>query len=283
MDPVVSVIIPAYNAEKFIGETILSILNQSFKELELIIVDDGSTDQTFRICNEIVDKRIQVYHRANSGVSNSRNFGAEKAKGTYLAFVDADDIWHPMKLERSLPLFTGEHVGLVHSYMEVIDSTGTPTGDVLKGKEGNILESILLWDGCNIPSPSSIIVRKESYEVSGKFDPQFSTAADQDFFIRIASKFTIKMVPEVLGGYRMHEENMHKNIANMEDDHLRVYRKAKENGMFTTKSFERKCFAQLYKILAGSWWHDGGKKLKGLKFVFKSILIYPPIVRKYFT
>ena len=101
MDPLVSVIIPAYNAEKFIGETILSILNQSFKDLELIRVDDGSTDQTFRICNEIVDNRIQVYHRANSGVSNSRNFGAEKAKGTYLAFVDADDIWHPMKLERS--------------------------------------------------------------------------------------------------------------------------------------------------------------------------------------
>jgi len=76
---------------------------------------------------------------------------------------------------------------------------------------------------------------------------------------------------------------MSRDIATMERDHIAVYKKAALNDLFGSAKFERKCFSNLYKILAGSWWNEGGKKLKGLKFIFKSIITYPPIVRKYFT
>lgn len=89
--PLISIVLPAYNAEKTIGQCVESILSQSFKDFELIIVDDGSTDQTYNLCIEYHDERIAVFHNDNQGVSATRNFGIEKARGKYIIFVDADD------------------------------------------------------------------------------------------------------------------------------------------------------------------------------------------------
>ena len=95
--------------------------------------------------------------------------------------------------------------------------------------------------------------------------------------MRIASKYPITAIDKTLFYYRVHDNNMHQNIAVMEKDHITVYNKAKELGFFKSYWFKQKCYANLYLILAGSWWKDGGNKSKGLYYIFKSLITYPPI------
>jgi GT2 family glycosyltransferase len=160
--------------------------------------------------------------------------------------------------------------------MQIIDEHSIPKEAVLKGNEGNILDDILLWEKCNVPSPSSILVRREVYKTAGGFDPHLSTAADQDFFLRVAGKFKIGRIQLVLGYYREHNHNMHKNVALMEKDHIYVYKKAEKNNYFKSFFFKQLCFSNLYLILAGSWWKNGNNKLRAVYFLIKSFTVYPP-------
>lgn len=280
----VSVIIPAYNAERFISETIDSVINQTYKYIEIIVIDDGSTDNTRNIVEKKMetDSRIVLKQILNNGVSNARNTGFNLSKGNFVSFLDADDLWLPnnIKYKWEYLVNSSENIGLVHSDMEIIDENSHSTGNILSGKSGNILNSILLWDGTNIPTPSSILVKREAIKQAGEFDINLSTAADQDFFLRIASKYEIGRIPFVLGKYRIHEHNMHNNISLMEKDHCYVFKKAKKSGLFKSFLFQRKCFSNLYLILAGSWWKDGHNKIKGTFFVFKAVLYYPLIINK---
>ena len=120
----ISIIIPAYNADKYIGETIQSVMDQSVQEWELLVVVDGATDQTAQVAQSYADKdrRIQVYTKPNSGVSGTRNFGLEKAKGDFIAFLDADDTWLPENLERKLTvLHNNPEIMWVFSDMNLCD------------------------------------------------------------------------------------------------------------------------------------------------------------------
>ena len=268
MKPIVSIIIPAYNAEKFIGETIESVSHQSLSEWEMWIIDDGSTDQTVDIVSLYIhDPRIHLISKKNEGVSIARNIGFQHAKGTYVAFLDADDSWLETRLEKMVALFrTNPALGLVHSHMQVIDEHSYPQETIYKGKEGYILDSLLLWEECNIPAPSSILVKREVVDRVGGFSTKLSTAADQEFFFRVAALYEIGMVPEVLGLYRIHGQNMHSNILRMEKDHLRAYQLAEDNKLFKSKAFKDKCYANLYMILGGSWWVNGRNKREGSFF-----------------
>jgi glycosyltransferase involved in cell wall biosynthesis len=276
--PLVSIIIPTYNCSRYLPETVRSVIAQTYTNWELIIVDDGSSDDTRKVCDEFLSNQHITYHfRNNAGVSAARNYGYSIAKGDLIAYLDSDDLWEPGNLKDKIEyLERHQQVGLVHGDMQVIDSSSKPTGDVLSGREGAILEDLLLWNGTNIPGPSSILVRREAIDAIGGFDPELSTAADQDFFFRCASMFLVGRVNKVSGSYRVHEDNMHKNIALMERDHIYVYQKARSSGLFHSWAFRQKCFSNLYLILAGSWWVNGNDKQRGLYFLFKSIAAYPP-------
>lgn len=283
MDTLVSIIIPAYNAAPFISETIQSVQNQSYQHWELIIVDDGSKDDTQAVVQPFYeDSRINYFRKENAGVSIARNTGFEKSSGTYLAFLDADDVWRENRLEKMLKRFgEDEDLGLVHSYVQEIDQDSHLLETIHKGKEGYILDSLLLWDGCNIPAPSSILVKREVVDNIGGFSPELSTAADQEFFFRVASQYKIGMVKEVLGLYRMHDKNMHKNIQHMEEDHVRAYLLANQHQLFKSPSFKKKCFANLYYILGNSWWVNGQNKWKGVKFWGKALINNPLIAERF--
>ncbi|MGL5192222.1 MAG: glycosyltransferase family 2 protein, partial [Chroococcales cyanobacterium] len=125
--PTISVIIPAYNAEKTIQETIESVLNQTFPDFELIVINDGSTDRTLEIVSGLTDSRLQVFSFPNSGPQKSRNRGISLATGDYLSFIDADDLWTPDKLERQLQSLQ-EHpeAAVVYSWTDFIDESGQP-------------------------------------------------------------------------------------------------------------------------------------------------------------
>lgn len=123
--PVISVIVPVYNAEKYLRESLDSIVNQTYKNIEIILVDDGSTDGSSAICDEYADKdvRIKVYHIPNGGVSNARNLGINNANGEYLMFVDSDDIILPYVVERAIKLALEHNADIVYGLVKVFDTS----------------------------------------------------------------------------------------------------------------------------------------------------------------
>lgn len=280
-DILVSVIIPAYKAGQYIEETIQSVLNQTHKNLELIIVDDGSPDNQADIIAPIAapDNRIQYIKQVNGGVSSARNHGYQLSKGVFLAFLDADDVWLPTNIEEKLAKFAlDDELGLVHSDAKIIDSNSKETGGFLSGKEGWLLDDLLSWEGACIPAPSSILVKRSVIEKVGDFCLKLSNAADQEFFFRVAKHYKIGRVAKPLWCYRVHSNNMHSNVALMEKDALVAYQCAKENKLFHSKTFERYCFARMYKIVGASWWGDGKNKTRGFYFLLKSFLTNPSVL-----
>jgi glycosyltransferase involved in cell wall biosynthesis len=275
----ISIIIPAYKAEKYIEETIRSVIQQTIMDWELIVVDDGSPDNLGEVVKklQLEDSRIQYVRQKNAGVSTARNYGYNLSKGDYIAFLDADDVWLPNNLSLKLEKFAiDKTLGLVHSDTEVIDSFSKRIGEIKQGKEGYILEDLLLWNGTCIPAPSSILVKREVLEKVGGFDKELSTAADQEFFFRVAAQYKIGRVSEVTWFYRVHGNNMSSNVLLMEKDELLTYKKAKKNKLFKSTFFCKKCFSNMYLILAGSWWKNGNNKIKGSYYIIRSILVYPP-------
>lgn len=285
MQILVSVVIPAYKAEIYIEETLRSVLAQTYTNLEVLVVDDGSPDALGEVVQRIAqeDGRVQYFRRENAGVSAARNFGYAQSKGDYLAFLDADDVWAPQNLQCKLDRFAEDTaLGLVHSACEEIDGESRPQGRINAGKEGYLLNDLLAWNGTCVPAPSSILVKREVLERVGGFDTALSTAADQEFFMRVAQHYKIGAVDAVTWYYRVHGNNMHGNIALMERDELRVFQKAQEQQLFENEAFRRYCFARMYLILAGSWWVNGHNKRKGVQYIAKAMATNPAYTCKYF-
>lgn len=277
-DILVSVIIPAYKAGPYLEETVQGVLHQTHRNFELIIVDDGSPDDQAEIIAPLVasDGRIQYIKQKNGGVSSARNHGYQLSKGTFLAFLDADDVWLSDNLESKLALFEQDQdLGLVHSDLAVIDGNSVLTGEIKSGKAGYILEDLLAWKGTCVPTPSSILVKREVVTKVGGFDTQLSNAADQEFFFRVANAYKIGRVPKVTWHYRVHDNNMHSNIGVMEKDALLAYQRAEENNLFKSKTFRNQCFATMYWIVGASWWGDGRDKSKGLRYLLKAMRTHP--------
>jgi glycosyltransferase involved in cell wall biosynthesis len=273
----VSVIIPAYNCEKFINETLVSVINQSYSKLEIVVIDDGSTDGTRErvLSFKGQDSRIEYVNQSNSGVSAARNTGVSVSKGDYIAFLDADDVWLPDNISLKIEKIESGDFGLVHSDAYIIKEDSSLTGKIISGREGFLLNDLLAWKETQVSGPSGVLIKKEIIKDVGLFDTYLSTSADFDFFIRVAEKFKIGRVAVPTWKYRTHSSNMHKNIANMEKDILYVFRKASHNRLFNSKSFERKCYSNMYTTLAASWAGDGSNKLRGMIFILYSIKSYP--------
>lgn len=282
----VSIVIPAYNAEKFILETLNSVYDQSYIDFEIIVVDDGSTDSTPQLVElEIAERSyLSLISKINEGVSIARNTGIEQAKGEYIAVLDADDTWTKDNLLEKVK-FLDSHPSYdwVYSNLGCITESNDPLPPHANGRDDDILKNILLWEGEVVPGPCSNVIYRSKLNEKIKFDPQFSTAADQDFTIQLANLSRGKLIENRLVNYRILDNSMSRNINVMEVDHIGVYRKAKALGLFQSTLLRRKSFANMYKIMAGSWWKQGNNKLKGIKFIVKSILTYPPIVKKYFS
>lgn len=278
----ISIIIPAYNTENYIAETIQSVINQTYTNWELIIVNDGATDKTEQIIAPFVEKdeRISLFNKTNSGVSDSRNIGINLAKGDYIAFLDADDTWELHNLSEKVKILEDNSIDWVFSDATLIDENSHKIGNKI-GDDDSILMHYLLWNRTVVPGPcSNVIVKRKCLENGLRFDSQFSTAADQDFCFNLSAKFKGKRIAKELWNYRILSNSMSRNIAVMEKDHIGVYKKAAKNGLFHSFGFQQKCFSNLYLILAGSWWKDGNNKLRGSYFIVKALLIYPPNVVK---
>mgnify|MGYP000188639907 CR=1 FL=1 len=274
----VTVVTPAYNAANYIEETVNTVLNQTYNYLELIIVNDGSKDNTLEILErlKLTDARITVLDKPNSGVCDSRNLGMSKAKGHYITFLDADDLWDLTFLENCITTFNSDkNIHAIYSKAQVINEKSEKQNEYL---EANTIKSVvdtLEWKKGFVASMGCTIYTTEIAKKAGLFDPRLSTAADQDFHVRISSLSPIVGIGKVLFYYRVHDNNMHSNISVMEADHTLVFQKAKESGLLNDFWLRKKCFSNLYWILAGSWWKDGNNKLKGFKYILLALLNNP--------
>ena len=206
----VSVVIPTYNRAHLIAETIISALEQGLADKEIIVVDDGSTDDTSEVVKAFQDQVIYI-RQANSGPARARNTGIRMARGNYIAFLDSDDIWLPEKLELQYQaLRQNPNQGLVFSDVMWF-SNGQVMVPSLREKyqlhTGNVFEK-LLFD--NWIATSSVVVKKECLEEVGGFDedPQIMFVEDWNLWIRLAKKFPFGMVDKVLVKRRYHPNRL---------------------------------------------------------------------------
>jgi glycosyltransferase involved in cell wall biosynthesis len=221
----VSVVIPAYNAAATIGETLRSVRSQTHRMLEILVIDDGSSDGTADVVrvHAALDLRIRLVRQVNGGVAAARNRGIKEAAADLIAFVDADDLWAPDKIEKQIAALQkgGPSVALVYTWYaqideasRITDTTHSPTN------AGDVLERMCL--GNLVGNGSSILVTKAALEEIGGFDPSLRArraqgCEDQQFYFRMAERYHFTVVPERLTGYR-------RTSTNMSSDLLQMYR-----------------------------------------------------------
>lgn len=221
--PLVSVIIPAYNAEPFIARTLTSVLNQTYRRLEVIVVDDGSTDRTADIVRQFAaaDSRLKLYQQQNLGVAAARNKAIAQSVGELIAPIDADDLWHASNVEKQVELFlqADESVGMVYAWTIDIDSGDRPTGNIRAALyHGNIYPALLYTN--TIGHGSACIIRRCCLEAVGGYNSELRSqqaqgCEDWDLYLRIASRYQVGLVPELLVGYRVTESSMSAQSAAM--------------------------------------------------------------------
>ena len=215
--PCCSIIIPAYNAIKYLPDTLESVLKQTFTDFEILIINDGSSDNVVEWFTNITDPGIKLISQSNQGVSAARNTGIAEAKGEYIAFLDADDLWSPTKLEKQLQCFANNpSLGLVHTAMTLVDEKGNSLGRTFTSNvEGDALK--LLLENNTIVT-SSVIVRRNCLTTVGEFNINLNSSEDWELWVRIASRYPIGLIKEPLVFYRQHPENTTKNWQMLEQD-----------------------------------------------------------------
>lgn len=228
--PLVSVIVPAYNAEAFIGQTLESIISQTYRNIEVLVVDDGSQDQTAEIVKLYCakDPRVSLLQQSNAGVAAARNLAIQNSRGEHVAPVDADDIWYPQKLEKQMQcmLEAEPSVGLVYAWSVDIDSEGLLTGGSMAFTiEGEVYTALVY---SNFLGNASVpLIRRTCLEQVGYYNCQLKESnaqgcEDRDLYLRIAECYRFRVVPKFLIGYRRTISSMSFNFTAMEKSHLLV-------------------------------------------------------------
>jgi glycosyltransferase involved in cell wall biosynthesis len=282
--PTVSIIIPAFNAARWIGDAIESVRIQTLPDWELIIANDGSTDGTARAARSFLsDTRIALAEQIHAGVSAARNAGLKLARGRFIGFLDADDGMEPNNLERKIDVLEAHpDVDWVFADLHVCDAGLRKTGDIFTGTDEGIVEKILLSFPIVVPAPcSNVIARRRCFDEGVRLDPNLSAAADQDFALQLGSRYKALRIPEVLGSYRVLSNSMSRDVALFERDSVAFYNKVDRLGMFASKRLRRVCYSNLYFRLARRWWIDGKNKALTLKFIWKCISTHPPNAKRF--
>jgi glycosyltransferase involved in cell wall biosynthesis len=210
--PKVSVIIPTYNAIAYLPEAVASVLKQTFKDFELIIVDDGSSDRTVEWASQISDRRVKVILQDNHGSARARNQGIAIAEGEYIALLDADDVWETTKLEKQVNfLDRNPSIGLVDTSVVLINEDGKSTGKVVASKaEKDVWKQLVQFQPvCSCDSTP--LIRRECFETVGLFDEDLLFLEDLDLWIRLASRYQFGAIEEALVRYRQYSGSKSTN------------------------------------------------------------------------
>lgn len=249
--PTISIVIPAYNAARTILATLESVQKQTFSDFEIIVINDGSTDQTVELLSTVEDPRLKVFSYGNGGLPVARNRGISQSTGAFITFLDADDLWTEDKLELQLAaLQQNPKAGVAYSWtcnMEENGESFQPGHQVTF--EGNVYPKLLL--GNFIASGSNIMVRQEAIESVGEFDPSLKSCEDWDFYLRLAACWSFVVVPKPQILYRQSSGAMSSKIDVMEKYHLMVLDRSLQTASPELQSLKNQSIAILYQYLAG--------------------------------
>ncbi|MBO9659300.1 MAG: glycosyltransferase [Chitinophagaceae bacterium] len=230
MNELVSVIIPCYNTEKYVADTIRSVLAQTYPSIEIIVVDDGSKDSSPEVIRSFAgDGRIKILSQPNSGVSAARNNGLKNAKGVYVAFLDADDWMYPTNIEEKVKILQQFTADVAYSTVEVSDEKLSPLHLACGANPNRFAEEVFNFVPSPIHSPSSAVIRRSAVEESGGFDIDLSTSADLDIWIRLSFKYKFARIEKPLVKYRLVPGSMNTNVDNQIRDMEHIFQKYKHH------------------------------------------------------
>lgn len=277
--PKVSVIIPTHNRAESLRSAISSVLNQTFQDFEIIIVDDASKDNTREVVRELSDRRIKyLRHETNKREAAARNTGVTNASGEYIAFLDDDDEWLPEKLELQVDLLDSSPtvMGAVYTGSIRVDSaTGRTLNHWMPTKRGNIFRDLLSMN-C-VGTPSTVLLRRECFKKVGLFDSSIAFGPDYDMWIRVSKQYHFDCIRRPLIKYYIHSDRLSSNydviVAGLETQ-LRKYA-----WLFALDS---KNYSRRYSNLGISYCFSGNTK-KGREALLRAIKLYPFEVRHYYN
>ncbi len=277
--PLVSVIIPVYNGERYIEQTIRSVLDQSLRDFELIILNDGSKDSSGDLIQQLQqgDERITYIPKPNTGVSDTRNLGISKVRGRYIAFLDADDVWLPHNLEKKIKAIQETGKKWVFSDFEYLYEEDKHLHFQKKEiKPYNVIDNLLLWEADVVPGPcSNIVVEKDFLGDDIRFDTRLSSPADRDICLQLAAKGEPYYLNEKLWLYRLHVQSMTNQNYRAINEMKYLYKKADERKWFSSRKLRRKALSNANLIMAGMSYFFPSQRRRIPGFLIKSFWYSP--------
>lgn len=264
-DNLVSVVIATYNMAQYLPLAVQSVLNQTFPNLEINVVDDGSTDNTREVIEQFSsDPRVHYHYQRNTGQAAAKNKGIQESKGDFIAFLDADDIWMPQKLEKQLPLFgASKNVGVVYSTITYINEKGeiltTPKVNCYRGRiTGRLLVE-------NFVSFNTSIVRRECFESFGLFDESLPMGIDYDLWLRMSTKYEFDYVEEPTIYYRIWPGQMSKNYVKRYECGIKIMERVfKQHPGIVDKGIVKEAWAHTYVGRGNCWFNFEKDRTKAL-------------------
>jgi glycosyltransferase involved in cell wall biosynthesis len=276
-NPLISAVIPAHNAQKFVDDALESVLAQTYPSVECVVVDDGSTDGTLEHVRAF-GRGVRVVSQENAGPGAARNRGARESRGELLAFLDADDRWLPTRLERQMgALREAPDRCAVVCATQVVTSGLEPLG-VLRQSPELTAEDMLTWRAGVASTGSNLLITRECFERVGGFDEESFGSEDWLMSFELVARGLMTAVDQPLVEYRVHESNLSSSAGRLEREMLAAYAK-----VFTTggrgaelpRSIRRKAYGNLHRVLAGSYLaeRDYGRFARHSA---RSVLTHPP-------
>ena len=274
--PKVTVVILTYNRATILRRAIQSVLDQTFRDFELFVVDDCSTDHTHQTVKSFADERINyIRHKKNKGEGEGRNTGLKHATGEYIGYLDDDDEWLPEKLKLQVECLDRSllEVGAVHcGRLDVDLETGKVLGTKVYQEKGDLFSRLLKG---NFLTLSSVLVRAKCFEKAGEFDCNIAFGLDWDMWLRISQKFQFECISQPLLKYGIHNNALSKNLGRRIDGYEAWLKKYDQ---FIRKDL--KGYSDRYYIL-GLLYCMNGETRKGRKVILNAIQAYPMGLKAY--
>ena len=277
MEKLVSVIIPTYNRARTIGRSLKSVLEQTYQNIEVVIVDDGSTDDTIKVISEFKDARVRIVrHTHNKGANAARNTGVKTASGEFIAFQDSDDEWLPDKLKEQMDVFQGalQNVGVVYSELERAIGRHMHIFPLRNKKREGSLHDILMIE--NVVSLSTALIRRECLDKAGMFDESMPRLQDWDLFIRISRYYDFKIIEKPMVKQYQQPDSISSNPELL----------LKAIDLFMNKYMDYFCAGR--RDVAGATYNklgrilcEHGQMVVGRRYLVRSLATYPLSVRSW--
>lgn len=210
--PLISVIIPTYNRSFLLKRALKSVLEQTYQNLEIIIVDDASKDDTENVVSGLGSSKIRYFkHDVNKGAQAARNTGIKNAKGSFIAFLDSDNEWYPQKLEKQIEAFrvSSEKVGVVYSFHDEINTIINTRKEMIYKQSGDVYKDLLTYSLIDYITP---LVKSDCFKKIGLLDEKVPAFHEWDTFIRLARNYHFGLVPETLAAYYIHKDSISGNF-----------------------------------------------------------------------